>query len=196
MATHSSILAWRIPWTEEPGELQSMILIWDYELGVQISKCQGESVHFLPPNQTEPKHSSLKLQKLPHSLCSGQALGYPEGKLSAAFPELRASNLRGQCWWEGWGCGANTITQRSMGLGEALSLLSEVEAAPPGPRAWAPTSHWIKRRFSPQLSVWGPAPWGWNRSCDAQGICSSRTVGALRQSPSCSRTQNTFKNQR
>ena len=24
MATHSSILAWNIPWTEEPGELQSM----------------------------------------------------------------------------------------------------------------------------------------------------------------------------
>ena len=24
MATHSSILAWRIPWTEEPGELHSM----------------------------------------------------------------------------------------------------------------------------------------------------------------------------
>ena len=24
MATHSSILAWKIPWTEEPGELQSM----------------------------------------------------------------------------------------------------------------------------------------------------------------------------
>ena len=23
-ATHSSILAWRIPWTEEPGRLQSM----------------------------------------------------------------------------------------------------------------------------------------------------------------------------
>ena len=26
MATHSSILAWRIPWTEEPGGLQSMRL--------------------------------------------------------------------------------------------------------------------------------------------------------------------------
>ena len=25
MATHSSILAWRIPWTQEPGRLQS----WD-----------------------------------------------------------------------------------------------------------------------------------------------------------------------
>ena len=24
MATHSSILAWRISWTEEPGRLQSM----------------------------------------------------------------------------------------------------------------------------------------------------------------------------
>ena len=24
MATHCSILAWKMPWTEEPGELQSM----------------------------------------------------------------------------------------------------------------------------------------------------------------------------
>ena len=24
MATHSSVLAWRFPWTEEPGRLQSM----------------------------------------------------------------------------------------------------------------------------------------------------------------------------
>ena len=27
METHSSILAWRIPWTEEPGGLQSMGLL-------------------------------------------------------------------------------------------------------------------------------------------------------------------------
>ena len=26
MATHSSILAWRMPWTEDPGRLQSMEL--------------------------------------------------------------------------------------------------------------------------------------------------------------------------
>ena len=25
MAPHSSTLAWRIPWTEEPGRLQSMV---------------------------------------------------------------------------------------------------------------------------------------------------------------------------
>ena len=24
MATHSSIVAWRIPWTEEPGRIQAM----------------------------------------------------------------------------------------------------------------------------------------------------------------------------
>ena len=24
LAAHSSVLAWKIPWTEEPGELQSM----------------------------------------------------------------------------------------------------------------------------------------------------------------------------
>ena len=26
MATHSTILAWKIPWTEEPGGLQSIVL--------------------------------------------------------------------------------------------------------------------------------------------------------------------------
>ena len=30
MATHSSILAWEIPWTEEPGGLQSM---WSQRVG-------------------------------------------------------------------------------------------------------------------------------------------------------------------
>ena len=26
MGTHSSILSWKIPWTEEPGRIQSMVL--------------------------------------------------------------------------------------------------------------------------------------------------------------------------
>ena len=37
MGTHSSILAWKTPWTEEPGRPQSMglqrVLIWDCQLG-------------------------------------------------------------------------------------------------------------------------------------------------------------------
>ena len=38
MATHSSILAWRIPLTEEPGGLQSM--------GVPKSQAQLSDFHF------------------------------------------------------------------------------------------------------------------------------------------------------
>ena len=30
MASHSSTLAWKIPWTEEPGKLQSMGLQEEY----------------------------------------------------------------------------------------------------------------------------------------------------------------------
>ena len=41
MATQSSILAWRIPWTEEPGGLQPMELQkvgLDYSLGPKTRK--------------------------------------------------------------------------------------------------------------------------------------------------------------
>ena len=50
MAAHSSILAWRIPWTEEPGRLQSMglqrvghdwvtfTLCWLYKIGSEVSE--------------------------------------------------------------------------------------------------------------------------------------------------------------
>ena len=34
MATHSSILAWRIAWTEEPGQLQGLV--------PQISEFKGQ----------------------------------------------------------------------------------------------------------------------------------------------------------
>ena len=39
MATHSSILAWRIPWTEEPGGLQSIH-------GVPQSRTRLNDLHF------------------------------------------------------------------------------------------------------------------------------------------------------
>ena len=38
MATHSGILAWRIPWTEEPGRLQSIgSQSWDLTEGLSSS---------------------------------------------------------------------------------------------------------------------------------------------------------------
>ena len=36
MATHSSFLAWRIPWTEEPGGLQS--------IGLQSDTTEGQTL--------------------------------------------------------------------------------------------------------------------------------------------------------
>ena len=43
MATHSSILAWEIPWTEEPGGLQSM--------GSQRVRHNLASKHIFAPTQ-------------------------------------------------------------------------------------------------------------------------------------------------
>ena len=42
MATHSSILAWKIPWKEEPGRLQSM--------GLQ-SQTRLSSISFRKPTE-------------------------------------------------------------------------------------------------------------------------------------------------
>ena len=42
MATYSSILAWRIPWTEKPGRLQSMGSDITYQLN---NKQQNDSNH-------------------------------------------------------------------------------------------------------------------------------------------------------
>ena len=46
MATHSSVLAWRIPWIEEPGGLQSMGLQRDT---IALCICQPQ-----PPNPSHP----------------------------------------------------------------------------------------------------------------------------------------------
>ena len=40
IATHSSILAWRLPWTEEPGGLQSIVSLALYQINAaQFSHC-------------------------------------------------------------------------------------------------------------------------------------------------------------
>ena len=44
MATHSSVLAWRIPWTEKPGGLQSM---GSYRVGHDWSDLAAAAVAFL-----------------------------------------------------------------------------------------------------------------------------------------------------
>ena len=46
MATHSRILAWKIPWTEEPGRLQSMES-WRVGHDLMTSLSQKVTVHIL-----------------------------------------------------------------------------------------------------------------------------------------------------
>ena len=51
-ATHSSILAWRIPWTEEPGRLQSMGLqsqtrLSDFHFSLYLKAGPGWLIHLI-----------------------------------------------------------------------------------------------------------------------------------------------------
>ena len=43
MATHSSILAWRIPWTEEPGGLHSPWGCKESDIAEQLSMHSGRA---------------------------------------------------------------------------------------------------------------------------------------------------------
>ena len=51
MATHSSILAWRVPWTEEPGRLQPM--------GSHRVRCDFHFLFFFQPEKRKLKVSHL-----------------------------------------------------------------------------------------------------------------------------------------
>ena len=49
MATHSSILAWRTPWTEEPGRLQSVHGVaknWRRLNQLTLTRTPGKPTHF------------------------------------------------------------------------------------------------------------------------------------------------------
>ena len=51
MANHSSILAWKIPWTEKPGRLQSM--------GLQKVRCDRATEHTQGPGWYLSNHAQF-----------------------------------------------------------------------------------------------------------------------------------------
>ena len=55
MATHSSILAWKFPWTEEPGRLQSM--------GSHMTECVCVHTHTHTHTHTE-YYSDIKKNEI------------------------------------------------------------------------------------------------------------------------------------
>ena len=58
MAGHSSVLAWRIPWTEEPGGLQSM----GSQRVTQLKQCSTHSLsqHITPSENMEKLYTVSK----------------------------------------------------------------------------------------------------------------------------------------
>ena len=61
MATHSSTLAWKIPWTEEPGRLQSMELL---RVGHLLSDFTF-TFHFHALKKEMATHSSVLAWRIP-----------------------------------------------------------------------------------------------------------------------------------
>ena len=70
MATHSSTLAWKIPWTEEPGRLQSM-----GSLRVRHDRATSLSLLFHALEKEMATHSSVLAWRIPGT-------GEPGGLLS------------------------------------------------------------------------------------------------------------------
>ena len=78
MATHSSIFAWEVPWTEEPGGLQSMGLqsrtqLNNWACTWELLNGQGEATSpILFPSVAHPFGWGLFSDRLAVSLCSYQ----------------------------------------------------------------------------------------------------------------------------
>ena len=74
MATHSNFLAWRIPWTEKPGGLQStgsQRVRHDYRNNEDL---QTEVHAFLSPPETSPSAFSSSTWKCQFSSCSANSI--------------------------------------------------------------------------------------------------------------------------
>ena len=75
MAIHSSTIAWKIPWTEEPGRLQSM--------GLQrVSTTERLHFHFYALEKEMATHSSVLAWRIP-------GMGEPGGRPSVQSHRVR-----------------------------------------------------------------------------------------------------------
>ena len=79
MAPHSSALAWKIPWTEEPGGLQSMGSV--AESRIRLSDFTF-TFHFPALEKEMATHSSVLAWRIP-------GMGEPGGLLSMGSHRVR-----------------------------------------------------------------------------------------------------------
>ena len=111
MATHSSILVWRIPWTEEPGWLQSIVKHDRSDLACMQAH-KDKIVVVQPPNcvqtfvtpWTAACQASLSLTHLPkfaqvHVHCIGDAIQPSHPLLPSSPSALNCSQHQGLFQW-------------------------------------------------------------------------------------------------
>ena len=100
MAPHSSTLAWKIPWTEEPGRLQSV--------GVTKSQTRLSDFtfpfHFHALKKEIATHSSIPAWRIPGMVEPGGLLSMGSHRLkrlSSSSSILITS--KAMSWWDHWG---------------------------------------------------------------------------------------------
>ena len=84
MAPHSSTLAWKIPWTEEPGRLQSMGLL-------RVGYDWATSLHFHALETEMATHSSVLAWRIPGT---GEPSGHDWSDFAAAAAAGEPSHIR------------------------------------------------------------------------------------------------------
>ena len=95
MAPHSSTLAWKIPWTEEPGGLQSMgSLRVRHDLTTSLSL-----FHFHALEKEMATHSSVLAWRIPGrgSLVGCRLWGRTESDTTEATQQQQQQQIRAGC---------------------------------------------------------------------------------------------------
>ena len=136
MSTHSRILTWKIPWTEEPGRLQSL-----GSQRVGHDWAEGQRKIFLCTSLSLSPTSRCESCKSVHSFCCRNA--WPAGK--------RSIRLKGTSLVLRW---QRTHLQH---LRPGFHL--EVRTTP-WRRGWLPTPVFLPGEFHGQRNLLSCSPWG------------------------------------
>ena len=107
MATHSSILAWRIPWTEESGGLQSMGVARESDMTEYSWQEYWSGLPFLPPGDLPN----------PRIECA-----------SPASPALAGGFFTTSATWEA----VLNLCMRAKSLQSCPALCNPMDCSPPG----------------------------------------------------------------
>ena len=120
MATHSSILAWKIPWTEEPGRLQSMGLQRDTTERLHFSSglCLCSTRNWPAGGRREQERISCLVSKFFKQIKTHKNWRYI--MLKRYLLESIVSKTQLWCFWKSWAAGCLSR------LFESGSLMAEL----------------------------------------------------------------------